>query len=84
MAAGQYRIEPVTDGFEAQMLYPCGAVEGEKWFPLNPDGYWSDPDAFSFGLISNRHVFETREAAARAIFKARAINGIPPAGRGNV
>ncbi len=73
MASEQYRIKRVDGGFEAQMLYPCGAVDSEKWFPLNPQGYWSDPDAFSFGMISNRHVFATREEAARAIAKARAI-----------
>jgi hypothetical protein len=73
----QYRIEPVRGGFEAQMLCGCGAGADEKWFPLNPDGYWSDPEAYSFGLISNRHVFATREEAARAIARARAINQAP-------
>ncbi len=83
MASEQYRIEPVAGGWEAQMLYPCGAVDDDKWFPLRPDGYWSDPDAYSFGLIAIRHVFETREEAARAIAKARALNGTPPVGRGD-
>jgi hypothetical protein len=78
-AHGQYRVEPVEGGFEAQMLYPVGAMPGrEVWFPLNAAGYWSDPDAFSFGLIAKRDVFPDRAAAAAAIAKARAINEIAP------
>lgn len=69
-----YRIETVADGFEAQMLYHCGAVDREEWFTLNPDGYWSDPDAYSLGLISKRHVFTTQAEAASAIRKAKKIN----------
>lgn len=70
-----YRIEAVEGGYEAQMLYQCGAVNREEWFPLNAAGYWSDPDAFSFGLISKRGVFETQTSAAAAIRAAKAING---------
>jgi len=73
-----YRIEPVADGYEAQMLYPRGAVPREEWFPLNPNGYWSDPDGYSFGLISNRHVFANQTEAAQAIRNAKAINGDAP------
>jgi hypothetical protein len=69
-----YRIESVSDGYEAQMLYQCGGVRREEWFPLNPDGYWSDPDGFSFGLISKRHVFATQAEAHAAILKAKGIN----------
>lgn len=69
-----YRIEAVHGGYEAQMLYQCGATPHEVWFPLNQNGYWSDPDAFSFGLISKRHVFATRAEAAAAIRNAKAIN----------
>lgn len=70
-----YRIESVSGGYEAQMLYQCGAARHEEWFPLNPNGYWSDPDAFSFGLINKRHVFATREEADASIKNARVING---------
>lgn len=69
-----YRIEEVHGGYEAQVLYMCGAIEEEKWFPLNASGYWSDPDAFSFGLISKRDVFATQAEAHAAILKAKAIN----------
>ena len=69
-----YRIEPVHGGYEAQMLCQPGAAPGERWFPLNAAGYWSDPEAYSFGLISKRDVFATREEAASAIARARAIN----------
>lgn len=68
-----YRIEAVDGGYEAQMLYNCGAVRRDEWFPLNQDGYWSDPDAYSFGLITRRHVFATQAEAHAAILKAKAI-----------
>ena len=74
MTNGAYRIEQVDGGYEAQMLYPCGAVPREVWFPLNAEGYWSDPDGVSFGLISKRDVFATQAEAASAIRKAQAIN----------
>lgn len=70
-----YRIEAVADGYEAQMLYQCGAREEFVWFPLNAAGYWSDPDAFSFGLITRRDMFPTQVEAAAAIRNAKAING---------
>lgn len=70
-----YRIEAVADGYEAQMLYQCGAVPREEWFPLNAAGFWSDPDAFSFGLISRRDTFSTQAGAAAAIRAAKTING---------
>lgn len=70
-----YRIAPVSGGYEAQMLYQCGAASRDEWFPLNAAGYWSDPDAFSFGLISKRDVFATEAEAAAAIRNARTING---------
>jgi hypothetical protein len=70
-----YRIEPVSGGFEAQMLYQCGMARHEEWFPLNAAGYWSDPDGFSFGLISRRDVFASQAEAAAAIRAAKAING---------
>lgn len=70
-----YRIEAVPGGFEAQMLYQCGAAPREEWFPLNSIGYWSDPDSFSFGLISKRDVFATQAEAAAAIRNAKVING---------
>ncbi len=73
-----YRVEAVRDGYEAQILYPCGAVPHDEWFPLNPNGYWSDSDGFSFGLISKRHVFATQAEAAMAIRKAKEINATPP------
>ena len=73
--SGIYRIEAVHNGFEAQMLYQCGAAPWEEWFPLSAAGYWSDPDGFSFGLIAKRDVFATQAEAAAAIRNAKALNG---------
>ena len=68
-----YRIKAVAGGFEAQMMYKCGAARQEEWFPLNPSGYWSDPNGYSFGLISKRYVFESETGAATAIRNAKTI-----------
>lgn len=70
-----YRIEAVDGGYEAQMLYQCGAVPRQEWFPINAAGCWSDPDAFSFGLISRRDVFPAQRDAHMAILQAKRING---------
>lgn len=72
-APDKYRIEQVSGGFEAQMLYQLGGRSGDAWHPLNPDGFWSDPDGYSFGLITKRHVFATREEANLAILRAKEI-----------
>ena len=71
-----YRIEAVAGGFEAQMMYQCGAARHEEWFPLNPSGYWSDPDGYSFGLISKRHTFKSETEAAAAIRNAKTVLGV--------
>lgn len=75
-----YRIEAVTGGYEAQMLYQPGGMRTDdlRWFPLNAAGFWSDPDAFPFGLTTRRDVFATQAEAASAIRAARIINGDPP------
>jgi hypothetical protein len=70
----QYRVVEVPGGFEPQMLSTMGAVDGERWFPLNAEGYWLEPDAFSYGVIT-KHSIMTREEAERAVTRARAING---------
>ena len=71
----QYRVEESADGFEPQMLYTLGRLDGFAWFPLTANGYWADPDAFTDGEIKIRSVFQTKEDAERAIVCAKRING---------
>jgi hypothetical protein len=71
----QYRVEKSADGFEPQMLYTLGRLDGFAWFPLTANGYWADPDAFTDGEIKIRSVFQTKENAERAIVCAKRING---------
>ena len=70
----QYRVEESADGFEPQMLYTLGRLDGFAWFPLTANGYWADPDAFTDGEIKIRSV-QTKEDAERAIVCAKRING---------
>jgi hypothetical protein len=68
-----YRIESCEGQFEPQMLYNVGVTGEQKWFPLNQDGYWDDPNSYSLGLIRRRSLMSRTEAAL-AITRARAIN----------
>jgi len=73
-----YRIREVFGGFVPEMQYICrtGPRTSEPmWVPLNRQGYWADPDAYSYGVIEETHVFSDRAIADRAVLRARAING---------
>lgn len=56
------------------MSYTAGMVKGVFWFPLNAEGYWLEPDAFSNGNVT-RHIIMSKEDAKKAILRARAIEG---------
>jgi hypothetical protein len=77
-----YRIARRDGGFEPQVLYRPGVSTfcGPKgvWFPLNSKGYWLEPDAFSYGLVTKHAPLPNREDAKRAIERAKAINGNTP------
>jgi hypothetical protein len=48
-----------------------------KWFPILANGYWAEPDAFSYGDIHNHPVMSERDARA-AIARAKLINSDQP------
>lgn len=75
--AQDYRIVEKGGMFEPQMLYGCGAAPGMKWFPLNKNGYWADPSAYDFGLITKDSLMSLEEAKC-AIESAKKINGLEP------
>lgn len=56
------------------MSYTAGMVKGVFWFPLNPDGYWLEPDAFTHGKIT-RHIVMSKADAQQVVLRARAIEG---------
>jgi hypothetical protein len=70
----KYRIKVYQTGFEPQMLSNCGAIEGQKWFPLLATGFWADPGAYSYGIIRFRSILPTRVDAECAIERAKLIN----------
>lgn len=72
-ASRQYRIVRRLGGYEPQISYTAGIAEGLFWFPLNEDGYWLEPEAFSTGNVT-KHVSMTKDVARRAVLRARAIN----------
>lgn len=71
----RYRVVRYGGGWEPQISYNAGIAKGYFWFPLNEDGYWLEPDAFTDGVIT-RHISLSKEDAKRAILRARAINGL--------
>ncbi len=69
-----YRIKyKLFRGWEPQHRYKIGASDGYKWFPLNGSGYWLEPDAYSYGVITKHNYFK-RPEAIRITLLARAIN----------
>lgn len=71
----QYRIvEHDALGFEPQILYISPGAKQEIWQPLNQEGYWADPEAYSYGNIRWRIIFTARQDAERAITRAKSIN----------
>jgi hypothetical protein len=71
--ANVYRVVPYGNGFEPQMSYSAGTVDGLFWFPLNPDGSWLQPDAFSDGKAT-WHISMPKANAEMAILKAQNMN----------
>jgi len=69
----QYRIVRRRGGYEPQFSYNAGMVRGLFWYPLNAEGYWLEPDAFTNGN-PNARISMSKEDARRAILRARAIN----------
>ena len=69
----QYRIVRRLEGYEPQFSFNAGTVEALSWYPLNAEGYWLEPDAFTNGNPT-KHLSMTRADARRAILRARAIN----------
>lgn len=69
-----YRVVECGDGWEPQMSYTAGMIKGTFWFPLNAEGYWLEPEAFSHGNPTKRSIM-TKDAAERAILRAQAIEG---------
>lgn len=49
------------------------------WFPLNAEGYWADPEAFSKGLITRRCPLSSATEAEQAMWRARKLNLGDPA-----
>lgn len=70
----RYRAIRRLGGWEPQMSYTAGTVDGVVWYPLNAEGYWLEPKAFSSGN-PRAHIAMTKAEAGRAITRARAING---------
>ncbi len=69
---GALRIKRRLTGYEPQQAYNDGRG-AMHWFPLTEEGYWLEPDAFSFGKIT-KHIAMSKDAAKRAVLRARAIN----------
>jgi hypothetical protein len=72
-ATRQYRMVRCWGGYEPQISYSAGMVKGLFWYPLNREGYWLEPDAFTHGNPTRRSVM-SKDDAKRAVLRSRAIN----------
>jgi hypothetical protein len=72
-ATRQYRIKRRIGGYEPQMSYSAGIANGFFWFPLNRDGYWLEPEAFSHGNPTKR-ITMSKHDAKRSILRAKVVN----------
>ncbi len=69
----EYRIKKSAAGFEPQMRY---LVRGSlRWFALNFEGFWADPDEWNEDKSTSRFIVGSRTKAERVIARAKAING---------
>ncbi len=60
-------------GWEPQQQYNMGMKLGLRWYPLNEQGYWLEPDAYNYGVITKHNYFTLGEAK-RICLRAQAIN----------
>lgn len=74
----EYRVLDIDGGYEPQMRYHASVTGERVWFPLLANGYWAEPDAYSYGNVTIRSILPTREQAEAAIQRARAINELQP------
>lgn len=74
MTVGDYRIAEIDGGFEPQMLYHAPMKGEDVWFPLNAQGYWLEPDAYSYGNVQKHAPLPTRFDAEQAVARAKLLN----------
>lgn len=74
--SGEFRIVEFGGGWEPQMSFTAGMVKGVFWYPLNPEGYWLQPGAFTDGNPTWR-ISLPKADAERAIVRASAIENGP-------
>ncbi|QDZ07434.1 hypothetical protein FPZ24_08045 [Sphingomonas panacisoli] len=69
--ADLYRVQPVEGGYQPEMRWTC--KNGALWVPLQADGFWADPDAYSTGEVTVKSVM-TLDDARRAVWLAQKEN----------
>ena len=62
-------------GWEPQQHYNAGIPDGMFWFPLRADGFWLEPEAYSYANITKHNYFSLAEAR-RIVLKAKALCGL--------
>lgn len=75
---GSFRIVEAADGFEPQMLHTSARGPERVWYPLLATGYWAEPEAYSYGVVTKRNPLPTRADAERAIERAKSVNAERP------
>ena len=68
----RYRVVSSELGHEPQMSFDMPG--GERWIPLNLEGYWADPDETGESAGRVRFIVSDLGLAQRAIVRAQATN----------
>lgn len=67
-----YRVVEKNGQFEPQMEMERDSAT--FWTPLKADGYWANPESYSFGNVTKVSLM-TEQEAIRAVALAKEING---------
>lgn len=74
VTTNQYRIKRRWLGYEPQMQYCSARGPSKVWFPINENGYWLEPDAYNYGIVTMHLVFKNKKDADAVILKAKSAN----------
>jgi len=69
----EYRITEIDGWYEPQMKYKT-TTNGDVWHPLDREGYWADPGAYTTGIPGVRVLVNSLEIAQAIIEKAKRLN----------
>ena len=74
MSDNEYRIIEDNGWFEPQIKYTSAKGAEEVWYSLNDAGYFLEPDAYNYGVVTKRLLFKERAFAESIVNRAKSVN----------